>query len=238
MTAPDSNSLVILITGTSRGIGRYLAEYYCGKGHTVFGCARSEATLTHERYHHVKADVSSESDIKHIISQIRKTAFRLDVVINNAAVNPRITPVMLTPASSFEKAFSINLLGTFLVSREAAKLMLLKKFGRIINFSSMAAHHRVAGEAVYTATKAGIEAFTSVMAKEVYGHGITCNAVAPAAVDSDLSRAVNADALQEILARNAVPKLGRMEDISNAVDWLIRPESQAITGQVIYLGGV
>jgi 3-oxoacyl-[acyl-carrier protein] reductase len=101
----------------------------------------------------------------------------------------------------------------------------------------MAARHEVAGEAIYSASKAAIQTLTRVMAKEFYRYGITCNAIAPAAIETDMMNAVPRDALRDVLARNAIPEMGRLEDVSNAVDWLIQPESQAVTGQVIFLGG-
>jgi 3-oxoacyl-[acyl-carrier protein] reductase len=102
----------------------------------------------------------------------------------------------------------------------------------------MAAFHHVAGEAAYTASKAAVTAFSRVFAKEIHGHGITCNVLAPAAIPTALSAAVDTNALLDVLKRNAIPEMGSVTDVSNATDWLIRPESHAVTGQVIYLGGV
>jgi 3-oxoacyl-[acyl-carrier protein] reductase len=227
-----------LISGTSRGIGKHLAEHYASKGQRVYGCSRSPIDWQLEGYIHFALNVSDESAVKAMFAEIRKDGGRLDVLINNAAINPSIAPAMLTPAATMMKALEVNFLGTFLLSREAAKMMAQNKFGRIINMSSMAAYHHVAGEAAYTASKAAVVAFSRVFAKEVYGHGITCNVLAPAAIPTELSAAVNATALQGVLERNAIPTMGDVTDVSNAADWLIRPESHAVTGQVIYLGGV
>jgi 3-oxoacyl-[acyl-carrier protein] reductase len=227
----------MLITGTRTGIGRYLAEWYVAKAFRVVGISRGESDLRAENYHHVRLDVREERAVKEMFSTIRARYGRLDILVNNAGVNPAIAPVLLTPLGSVCRAFETNFLGTFLLSREAAKLMSRKSFGRIINFSSMAVRHEVAGEAVYTATKAAITAFSRVFAKEVYKLGITCNVLAPSAIDTTLSRAVDPGALRDMLQRNAIPEHGSLSDISNSIDWLIRPESQAITGQVIFLGG-
>ena len=96
----------------------------------------------------------------------------------------------------------------------------------------------VAGETVYTATKAAINSYTKVLAKEIYKSGITVNAIAPSAIETDLSAQINKDTLMEVLAKNAIPQYGKMSDVSNLTDFLIREESSAITGQIIYLGGV
>jgi 3-oxoacyl-[acyl-carrier protein] reductase len=102
----------------------------------------------------------------------------------------------------------------------------------------MAVKHEVKGEAIYTASKAAINSLTRVMAKEIYGYGITCNVVAPSAIKTDLMDSIDEDALQSVLNQNAIPKVGKMEDIRNTIDWLIEPRNDSITGQVIYLGGV
>ncbi len=109
--------------------------------------------------------------------------------------------------------------------------------GRIINMSSMDVKHEPKGTAIYTASKSAVLSLTRVMAKAVYPYGITCNVIAPSAIKSDLSDAIGQDILQSVLNRNAIPKMGKMEDVSNTIDWLLRPESDAITSQVIYLGG-
>jgi 3-oxoacyl-[acyl-carrier protein] reductase len=233
-SSPDT----FLISGTSRGIGKHLAEHYASKGHRVFGCSRTPVTWQHDRYTHFILNVSDESAVKAMFAKIRKDSGRLDVLINNAAINPAIAPAMLTPAATVMKTLEANFLGTFLLSREAAKIMAQNRFGRIINMSSMAAYHHVAGEAAYTASKAAVTAFSRVFAKEIHGHGITCNVLAPAAIPTELSAAVNAKALLDVLNRNAITEMGDLADVSNATDWLIRLESHAVTGQVIYLGGV
>jgi 3-oxoacyl-[acyl-carrier protein] reductase len=122
--------------------------------------------------------------------------------------------------------------------REAVKLMMKNSFGRIINLSSMAVKHEVEGESVYTSSKAAINSFSRVLAKEIYQLGITCNVIAPSAIETDLMKAVNSDALQEVLNRNVIKAKGSFEDVSNLIDFLIKKESKSITGQIIYLGGV
>jgi len=228
----------ILISGSSRGIGRYLAEHFASQGHAVFGCSRGSATWEHERYVHFSVDICDEGAVRAMLAAIRKRSGGLGALVNNAAVNPAIAPAMLTSLASVRATFETNVFATMLLSREAAKLMAPARFGRIVNMSSMAARHHVAGESSYTASKAAVEAFTRVFAKEVNAFGITVNAVAPSAVPTDLSRAIDPAALRDVLRRNAIPEPGSMEDVSNVVDWLLRAESSAVTGQVLYLGGV
>lgn len=230
---------VALITGTSRGIGAHLARDFVQHGYTVVGCSRGPAPdVPKERYRHITADLGDEASVLEMFKQIRSEFGRLDVAVNNAAINPALSLTAMTPYKSAEAAFQVNVLGTFLVCREAAKLMMRHKSGRIINMSSMAVRHEVSGEAVYTATKAAVNAFTRVLAKELYPLGITCNVVAPSAIETELMSAIDPAALREVLKRNAVPDLGTFEDVSNTIRFLLQPESRAVTGQIIYLGGV
>jgi len=230
--------MIILITGDRKGIGRYLSEYYLEKGMTVIGCSRSETDLKHKNYEHFCLDVSDEKAVKKMYGEIRQTYGRLDVLINNAGVDLAFAPILLVPYKSALRTVEINLLGTFLMSREAAKIMMKNSFGRIINFSSMLVKHEIKGTAIYTASKSAIISFTRVMAKEVYGYNITCNIIAPSAIKTDLMDSIDKDVLRDVLKRNAIQELCKTEDISNTIDWFIKTTSNSITGQIIYLGGV
>jgi 3-oxoacyl-[acyl-carrier protein] reductase len=229
---------VVLITGTSRGIGNHLARHFLERGWRVIGCSRSEfAGIDHEQYVHHVTDVASEADVVELFRAIRTSQGRLDAVINNAAVNPALSLVALTPAAAAVATLHANVIGPFLVCREAVKLMMRRSHGRIVNLGSMATRHEVQGEAIYTASKAAVNSLTRVLAKEVAAHGITCNVVAPAAVDGGLAAAVDEAKLDEVLARNAVAGRGTMSEVSATIEWLLGPESSAITAQIIYLGG-
>jgi 3-oxoacyl-[acyl-carrier protein] reductase len=229
--------MIILITGDRKGIGRYLSEYYLEKGMTVIGCSRSETDLKHKNYQHFCLDVTCEKAVKKMYREIRQTYGRLDVLINNAGVDLSFAPILLVPYKSALRTVEINLLGTFLMSREAAKIMMKNSFGRIINFSSMLVRHEIKGTAIYTASKSAIISFTRVMAKEVHGYNITCNIIAPSAIKTDLMDSVDKDVLKDVLKRNAIQELCKTEDISNTIDWFIKTTSNSITGQIIYLGG-
>lgn len=228
----------ILITGTSRGIGHYLATYYLNLGHQVIGCSRSKSSIENNQYKHFEIDLANEYEILEMFKSIRKEYKSISVLINNAAINPAIIMAPLLPYETISNTFKVNVFATMLCSREAIKLMLKNKFGRIINLGSMASKHEVTGESLYTSTKSAINAYTRVVAKEVAKMGITVNVVAPSAIETELSNQVNRDALNEVLSRNAINELGDFKDVSNIIDTLIKRESKALTGQIIYLGGV
>ena len=234
-----NNSLqIFLITGTSRGIGNYLANYYLQLGHTVIGCSRSRSTILNNQYKHYEINLANEDEILEMFKSIRKEYKTISVLINNAAINPAIIMAPLLPYETISNTFKVNVFATMLCTREGIKLMLKNKFGRIINLGSMASKHEVPGESLYTATKSAINAYTRVVAKEVAKMGISVNVVAPSAIETELSKKINRDALNEVLSRNAIKEFGDFSDVSNIIDTLIKPESKSITGQLIYLGGV
>lgn len=228
---------VVLITGTSKGIGRYLAEYYLHQNFRVIGCSRSNSTLNHENYDHIYGDVSIEKDVKKTIRFIGTKYGKLDILINNAG-SASMNHFLLTPTSSVEQLFRTNYLGTFLYSRESAKLMKKSKFGRIVNFTTVASPLSLEGEAIYSSIKAGIEKLTVVMAKELGDFGITVNAIGPTPVKTALMRTVPGDKVKELLDKQVYKRYGEFKDISNVVDFFISEESNFITGQKLFLGGI
>jgi 3-oxoacyl-[acyl-carrier protein] reductase len=229
---------VMVISGTSRGIGYELALHYSKMGFNVIGCSRSKCNLKHKNYSHFEVDISDELQVKYFFKEIRSRYGRLDYLINNAAINSSLSLVTLVPFSSAEETLKINFLGTFLMSREALKIMMKNSFGRIVNFGSMAVKHEERGEAIYSASKAAVCTFTKILAKEVSKFGITCNIVSPSAIDTDLMKNINYEALKSVLDRNAITELGSFNDVINLIDWIISPKAATITGQNIYLGGV
>jgi 3-oxoacyl-[acyl-carrier protein] reductase len=228
---------IMLITGTRKGIGKFLAEYYVEKGFHVIGCSRSPVDYELNHYEHFCLDVADEGSIKKMFSEIRRRYGRLDVLINNAGV-ASMNHMLLTPLSTINKVLSTNVTGTFLFCREAAKLMQKNRFGRIVNFATVAVPLKLEGEAIYAASKAAVISLTQIMAKELAEMGITVNAVGPTPVKTDLIRSVPQEKIEALLDQQAIRRFGEFQDISNVVDFYIRPESDFVTGQVVYLGGV
>lgn len=228
---------ITLITGTRKGIGRFLAEYYVSQGHQVIGCSRNKPDWKLDRYDHLIADVSNETDVKNIFTHIRKEYGRLDHLINNAGI-ASMNHTLLTPLTTVHQIFQTNVLGTFLFCREAAKLMKAKQYGRIVNFSTVAAPLKLEGEAAYAASKASVISLTEIMSREFAPYGITVNAVGPTPVETDLIRSVPKEKIRALLSRQAIPRFGTFGDIVNVIDFYLSPRSDFITGQNIYLGGV
>jgi len=228
---------VVLITGTRKGIGRYLAEHYVQRGAQVVGCSRGAPEWSLANYTHFETDVTDEAAVRKMAAAVGKQFGRLDVLINNAGI-ASMNHVLLTPAATAERIFATNFQGVFLVCREAAKLMQRRRYGRIVNIGTVAVPLHLEGEAIYAASKSAVITFTQILAREVASYGITANVVAPTPIETDLIRSVPPEKIAAITARLAVKRLGRFEDVANVIDFFIRPESDYVTGQVITLGGV
>jgi len=228
---------VALVTGARTGIGRFLAEHLIAAGYQVVGCSREAADFGTDKYIHARTDVSDETQVVALLRTVRKSHGRLDVVLNCAAA-ASMNHTLLTPASTVERLMNTNVLGVFLVSREAAKLMRTRRFGRIVNFSSVAAPLRLEGQAVYAASKSAVVMLSQVMAREFADFGITVNVVGPAPTSTDMIRGVPKRKIESLISSMPIKRMGTFEDVANVVDFFLRAESAAITGQVIYLGGV
>lgn len=228
---------VALVTGASQGIGRDLAGRLVAQGYRVVGCSRSNSDLELDGYSHRQVDVRDEDAVKELIRWIGSELGSLYAVINNAGA-ASMNHALLTPDATVEKLLSTNVRGTFTVSREAAKLMRAAKCGRIVNMSSIAVPLRLDGQAAYVAAKAAVERMSQVLAQEFGPFGITVNVVGPTPIDTDMTRGVPKEKMETLVSRLAIRRMGTFDDVANVVDFFLRPESDAVTGQIIYLGGV
>ena len=227
----------VLVTGSSRGVGELLARHFLAEGATVIGVSRGAGSIEHPQYRHMSADVADAEAIKALFATLRSSVSSLDIVINNAAV---LTSqyAMIMPASAAQSMVNVNLMATFLVSREAAKLMRKSKWGRIINISSMAVCLEPEGDSMYAACKAAITTLANVMAKEFATMNVTCNTVGITAIDTDMLRQLPQDKIQAVIDRLPIPRFATADDVLNAIDFFSSERSSYITAQTLYLGGV
>jgi 3-oxoacyl-[acyl-carrier protein] reductase len=232
-----TDEITILITGTSRGIGKTLAKTYLDRGCKVIGCSRSTHDLDHSNYTHFELDITDEDEVVTMFRDIADTFGKLDVVVNNAGI-ASMNHSLLTPIDTLEKIYGTNVFGTYLCSREAAKIMRKQETGRIVNFSSVAAPLALEGESAYASSKASVESLTRILAKEFADFGITVNAIGPSPIETDLIDPVSDDKLDDLLDRQAIEDYASPEDVINVIDFYLKPESKAITGQCLWLGGV
>lgn len=228
---------IVLVTGSSRGVGRQITQHFLEGGATVIGFARGDGSITHEHHHHVKVDLADVQAIQTAFSAVRKLVPRIDIVINNAAV---LTSqyAMIMPPGAAQAMVNVNLLAPFMVSREAAKLMRKNQWGRIINIGSMAASLEPIGDSIYAACKAGLSTLANVMAKEFGPMNVTCNTLGITAIDSDMLSQLPRDKIEAIIATLPVPRFATIDDILNVVDFFAAERSSYITAQTVFLGGV
>ena len=231
------NKRTMIITGSSKGIGKYLAKYYVNKNYYVIGCSRGKIDFQLSNYEHHQLNVCDEKSVKMFFKHIRKTYGRLDFLINNAGI-ASMNHSMLTSMHTVEKIYQTNVFGTFLFCREASKIMQLKKNGKIVNFSTVAVPLKLDGEAVYASSKAAVVSLTQILSKEFSNLGITVNAIGPTPVETGLIKSVPKEKIQNLIKMQSLSRFGKYEDIVNVIDFFIKPESDFITGQIIYLGGV
>jgi 3-oxoacyl-[acyl-carrier protein] reductase len=228
---------VMIITGTRKGIGRYLVQYYLQKGYTVVGCSREPLAEELPGYEHFCLDVTDEAKVLEMVRCVAARHKKIDVLINNAGI-ASMNHILLTPGSVVQNIFATNVLGTFLFVREAAKIMMKQRYGRIVNFVTVATPLQLEGEAIYASSKAAIASMTEVAARELSSFNITVNAVGPTPVETDLIRSVPKDKIKSLIERQAIKRMGQFCDISNVIDFFISRDSDFVTGQTVYLGGI
>lgn len=241
----NSTSKVAIVTGASRGIGAAVAERLAADGFTVVvnysgNAAAAEAVVQRiesrgGRALTVQADVADADAVRRLFDAAEAAFGGVDVLVNNAGVMT-LAPVGETSDEAFDRQVSINLKGSFNTLREAARR--LRDGGRIINFSSSVVGMLQPGYGVYAATKAAVEALTSVLAKEMRGRAITVNAIAPGPTATDLFLTGKSPELVERLAKLApLERLAQPEDIAAAVSVLAGPDGAWINGQTLRANG-
>ena len=234
---PKYGDRVVVVTGARKGLGGILAHYFLEQGASVVGVSRGEAAITHTRYEHHAADIGDDRAVRDVFLKVGRSHGSVDIVVNNAAVVV-VRHALITTSSQAEEMVRTNLLGGFYVSREAAKLMRRRAWGRIINVGSIASVLAPVGEAMYAATKSASMTLTAVLAKEFAGYGITVNAVAVTALETDMLDQLPGGSVRELLASLPIPRLASPDDITNVIDFFASPASGYITAQTVFLGGI
>lgn len=228
---------IVLVTGSRRGVGKAVTEHFLAHGAKVIGFARSASTIEHPSYRHFEVDVGDPESIQRGFAALRQECSSIQIVVNNAAVLTSQYAMIMPPAAA-QAMVNVNLLGPFLVSREAAKMMRKTKWGRIINIGSMAAALEPIGDSVYAACKAGLSTLANVMAKEFSSMNVTCNTLGINAIESDMLSQLPREKIEAIIASLPVPRFSKPDDILNVIDFFASERSSSITAQTVFLGGV
>ena len=222
-----------LITGTSQGLGRALAERLLADGWTVHGFARGPQPLAHERFTAHVVDITDEAAVRAAVASIAESG-RIDLLVNNAGA-ASMNALLLTPGETAERLMRVNYLGTFHCLQAVGKVMVRQRAGRIVNVTTVAVPLSLEGEAAYVASKAAVEALTKVAAKELASSGVIVSAVGFGPIDTALTRAVPKAALAKINEAICRPQGTTM---TQAVEFIVDHLRSAEAGRVEYLGKI
>jgi 3-oxoacyl-[acyl-carrier protein] reductase len=236
-----------LITGGGRGIGRATAVRLARDGASIAINFKGNAAAADEAKKLVEAggakatliqgDVAKDGDAEEVVkAALAFGGGRLDILVNNAGIT-RDNLLLRMSAAEWDEVLDLNLRGAFLVTKAAMRPMMKQRSGRIVNVSSVAGVAGNAGQANYSSAKAGLIGFTKTVAREMASRNITCNAVAPGFVPTDLTSALLKQMEDTILKQIPLGRFGTVEDVANAIAFLASDEASYITGQVLVVDG-
>lgn len=239
---------VAVVTGSTRGIGKAVALAFASAGANVVICGRDlkkaqEAANEAKKYGSgrcvaFKCDVSRSGDVKNMIEAAVAEFGKIDILVNNAGV---VDIGSLTELSegSWDRTIDVDLKGVFLCSQAVAKHMIKRKYGKIVNIASIAGLVGFLGAPHYCAAKGGVVNLTKEMALELAGFGVNVNAIAPGVIETDMTKSMLSDekAKQQLLANIPLKRIGKPEDIANAVLFLASDNASYITGTTLVVDG-
>ena len=245
MSALSLEGRVAIVTGGSRGIGAAIAAWLAEHGASVVVSGRDADRLQSAvkgmegiggRVLGLAADAAKREDADRLVDTAKQEFGRLDVVVNNAGIT-RDTLLVRMKDDDWDRVMEVNLRGAFLMTRAAAKVMMRQKGGRIINIASTAGVMGNAGQANYSAAKAGLFGFTKSVARELSHWSILVNAVAPGLIETDMSAAIPEAAREAFLTQVPLGRIGSAREVAEVVGFLAGDGASYITGQVFHVNG-
>ncbi|MEO7427740.1 MAG: 3-oxoacyl-[acyl-carrier-protein] reductase [Fibrobacteria bacterium] len=241
----DLQGQTAIVTGASRGLGFAIAERLAKSGAKVHLIARNQAGVEEAAHRIVSAggaakawsaDVGDTDSLGAAFAAIQKESPSVEILVNNAGIT-KDGLLMRMKDEDFDEVVRINLRSVFLGTRAILRSMIKQKYGRIINLTSIVGVHGQAGQANYAASKAGIIGFTKSCAKEVASRAITCNAIAPGFIDSDMTKVLSEDQRTGILANIPMGRMGDPAEVAALAGFLASKEAGYLTGQVFCIDG-
>lgn len=224
---------MIVVTGASRGLGRDICDRLISIGVEVIGVSRDTSQLPFES---LNCDVSSIDDVKALSKGLRDTGRKVSGLVNAAGI-ASMNLALTTPLETSKKLIETNLLGTIYMSQALGPLLVRNKGGSVINFSTIAVTLGISGEAVYVASKAGVEGFTRAFAREMAGFDIRANCIAPGPIETGLIKGVAKSQISRIVSSQILPTQFSPSDVSDLVELLLDPRARSLSGQVLNVGG-
>lgn len=241
----DFSGQTVVVTGASRGIGKVLAQSFAANGATVACVATTEAGAAATAEEIAKSggkakgyacDISSSESVESFVEALTSDLGTPSALVNNAGITAD-TLILRMKDEDWDRVLNVNLKGAFLLIRALSRHMMKERYGRIVNISSVIGLHGGAGQANYAAAKAGLIGLTMSVAKEFGSRGITCNAIAPGFIETDMTDAL-AEEFKEYVKKNApAGRLGTPDDVAPGVMFLASREAGYITGQTLTVDG-
>lgn len=237
-----TEKLIAIVTGAANGIGKSILRRLLKDNYFVIGIDTDtvkgpllEKEFGRENCSFSKADISSETDVQNLFRACVENHKRIDLLVNNAGII-RDNMIWNMSVDDFDAVIRVNLKGTWLMCREAAKLMKEQKHGRIVNIASRAwLGNR--GQSNYSASKAGVVGLTRVLALELGKYNVFVNAVAPGLIDTPMTQKLEKEVLQKLIDAQPSKTIGQPDDVANAVAFLANPSTGFINGQTLYVDG-
>jgi 3-oxoacyl-[acyl-carrier protein] reductase len=245
MSTTTTSQRVAIITGASRGIGKAVALRLARDGRHVVLVARSEGPLndlkaqvesTGGAASVLACDISDAPAFAKAIEGVAEKHGRIDILVNNAGITKDGLALRMSD-EDWDLVLDTNLKSAFVAIRAAARAMMKGRFGRIVNISSTSGVAGNAGQANYAAAKSGLLGLTKTIAKELGGKGITCNAIAPGFIETDMTANLPAEVKEGVTKLMAIKRLGTPEDIAAAVAYVTSDEAGFLTGQTLVVDG-
>jgi 3-oxoacyl-[acyl-carrier protein] reductase len=235
------NKKKILITGATGGIGNALVDKFSNLGATIFATGTNEDKLKNlkKNYSNINVEkfrLDDHNKIEGFIERVNETLGGLDILVNNAGITLDNLSIRLTE-ENWKKVLDINLTSSFLICKYAIKKMLKKKYGKIINITSIVGHTGNLGQANYAASKAGIAAYSKTLAIEYAKKNINVNCVSPGFIKTDMTDKINEDFKKILVSKIPSGDLGTGEDVSNCVAFLASDMAKYINGETIHVNG-
>lgn len=228
---------IVLVTGASRGIGRQIAVNLSENGYIVIGTYNNTFTQDDEcGINYFKCDVSDYAQVEKLFEYIEKNFSKIDGVINCAGIS-YVGLLQDMSEGEINRIIQTNLSGSIYVTQKAAQMMVKRHSGNIINISSVWGSSGAACEAVYSAAKGGINAFTKAMAKELAPSGIRVNCICPGVIKTDMLSCFSDDDIQQLKEETPLARIGMPQDIADTAQFLLSDKSSFITGQIITVDG-
>ena len=230
----EATSLSVLVTGGSKGIGRAIAERMARAGHRVASTSRSGEAPTGVLG--VQCDVTDPAQVEAAFSQVEAAHGAVEVLVANAGIN-KDTLVLRMSDEDWDAVIATNLTGAFRVARRASRPMIRNRFGRIIFISSVVGQLGSAGQVNYAASKSGLVGMARSLARELGSRGVTANVLAPGFIETDMTGELSDDLVKKYAEQIPLGRMGQVDDIAGAVEFLAGESASYITGAVIPVDG-